>query len=96
MAAGTPTHSFFAEDFAEPFLSGEYDSQIHETSNPMLTGKFWPWVKKRQAMQKGASDAARLQRAIQDAEASAAVAEEELAQSVAGRMASCQIRSVFR
>eukprot|EP00974_Lingulodinium_polyedra_P068495 6633564-Lingulodinium_polyedra.AAC.1 len=44
---GPPSHGFHAEDFAEPFLSGEYDGQIHETSNPTLAGKFWPWIKAR-------------------------------------------------
>eukprot|EP00974_Lingulodinium_polyedra_P010491 1007821-Lingulodinium_polyedra.AAC.1 len=49
-----------------------------------MTGKFWPWVKARKAELQGAEATSQLQALIQDAEASAAAADAEVAQSLAG------------
>ena len=39
MAAGTPTHSFCAEDFAEPFLAGAYNAHVHAIVSAALAGE---------------------------------------------------------
>ncbi len=75
MAAGVADHKLKPEVFQEEFACGDFDDTIWGTSNPILTGKFWPWIKAAQAKAREVAAEAAIGQATDAAQAAEALAD---------------------
>ena len=89
MTAGQPYHGFTYGKFLSRFKTGEFDSTILTTTNPTVTGRYWPFIKEAQAEQRKVAAAAavtRLQEVADEAARAARIAQQAAEAAITQRM----------